>query len=271
MRRASRAEPGGGRGNRQVALVAGVAAAAALLFAVLLVPGSGSSTGGDELPGPPGPALQVGTPQRLAGERHVSLWTTVRRTVTARSAPDAGAAAVARLERTTPEGTANPLQVAGRARDAAGRVWVRARLAVLPNGTTGWVPRTAVSGYRSVRTRLVVDLGALRATLLRNGRAVLRAPVGVGLPQWPTPRGRFYIRNKLVRYRSPFYGPLAFGTSARSAVLTDWPGGGFVGIHGTNRPELIPGRVSHGCIRMRNKDIERLGRLMQVGTPIIIN
>ena len=74
-----------------------------------------------------------------------------------------------------------------------------------------------------------------------------------------------------MRYRSPFYGPLAFGTSARSAVLTDWPGGGFVGIHGTNRPELIPGRVSHGCIRMRNRDIERLGRLMPVGTPIIIN
>ena len=99
---------------------------------------------------------------------------------------------------------------------------------------------------------------------------MLRAPVGVGLSQWPTPRGRFYVRNKLVRYRSDFYGPLAFGTSARSAVLTDWPGGGFVGIHGTNQPELIPGRVSHGCIRMRNRDIERLGRLLPVGTPITI-
>ena len=252
--------------------VAAVAAAAALLFAVVLVPGSGSgsSPDRDDLAAPPEPALQVGKPQRLAGERHVSLWTTVRRPVTARSAPDAAAAAVTRLERMTPEGTANPLLVLGRARDAAGRVWVRARLAVLPNGTTGWVPRKAISGYRSVRTRLVVDLEALRATLLRNGQPVLRAPVGVGLPQWPTPRGRFYIRNRLVRYRSPFYGPLAFGTSARSAVLTDWPGGGFVGIHGTNRPELIPGRVSHGCIRMRNDDIERLGRLLPVGTPIII-
>jgi lipoprotein-anchoring transpeptidase ErfK/SrfK len=73
-----------------------------------------------------------------------------------------------------------------------------------------------------------------------------------------------------VRYRSAFYGPLAFGTSARSPVLTDWPGGGFVGIHGTNQPKLIPGRVSHGCIRMRNPDIERLGRLMPVGTAITI-
>ena len=109
-----------------------------------------------------------------------------------------------------------------------------------------------------------------RATLLRDGRPVMQARVGVGLPESPTPRGRFYIRNKLVRYRSPFYGPMAFGTSARSAVLTDWPGGGFIGIHGTNRPGLLPGRVSHGCIRMRNADIKRLARLMPVGTPVEI-
>jgi lipoprotein-anchoring transpeptidase ErfK/SrfK len=74
----------------------------------------------------------------------------------------------------------------------------------------------------------------------------------------------------LTRYRSPFYGPLAFGTSARSSVLTDWPGGGFIGIHGTNAPELLPGRVSHGCIRLRNEDILQLGRLMPVGTPVTI-
>jgi lipoprotein-anchoring transpeptidase ErfK/SrfK len=53
--------------------------------------------------------------------------------------------------------------------------------------------------------------------------------------------------------------------SARSAVLTDWPDGGFVGIHGTNQPELLPGRVSHGCIRMRNEDIVELGRSMPIG------
>ena len=107
-------------------------------------------------------------------------------------------------------------------------------------------------------------------TLLRNGRRVFSAAVGVGLPQWPTPRGSFFIRNKLVRFRSAFYGPVAFGTSARSPVLTDWPGGGFVGIHGTNRPDLLPGAVSHGCIRMRNRDILRLSRLLLVGTPLRI-
>jgi lipoprotein-anchoring transpeptidase ErfK/SrfK len=73
----------------------------------------------------------------------------------------------------------------------------------------------------------------------------------------------------LVR-QCPHYGPLAFGTSARSAVLTDWPAGGFIGIHGTKEPERLPGRVSHGCIRLRNADILRLGRLMPVGTPLTI-
>ena len=55
-----------------------------------------------------------------------------------------------------------------------------------------------------------------------------------------------------------------------SGGLTDWPAGGFVGIRGTNRPELLPGRVSHGCIRFRNEDIRELARLMPIGTPITI-
>jgi lipoprotein-anchoring transpeptidase ErfK/SrfK len=85
-----------------------------------------------------------------------------------------------------------------------------------------------------------------------------------------TPKGDFYVRNKLTRYANPFYGPIAFGTSARSEILTDWPNGGFIGIHGTSQPELIPGRISHGCIRLRNPDILRLARLMHVGTPVTI-
>jgi lipoprotein-anchoring transpeptidase ErfK/SrfK len=122
-----------------------------------------------------------------------------------------------------------------------------------------------------VHTRLDVDLLRLRATLYRNGRAVLGAPIGVGTASSPTPTGRFYIRNKLSRYRSPVYGPVAFGTSARSPTATDWPAGGFVGIHGTDRPDLLPGRISHGCIRMRNPDILELARRMPIGTPVTIH
>jgi len=43
-----------------------------------------------------------------------------------------------------------------------------------------------------------------------------------------------------------------------------------IGIHGTDEPQLIPGRPSHGCVRMRNRDITRLWQLIQVGTPVEI-
>ena len=99
---------------------------------------------------------------------------------------------------------------------------------------------------------------------------MFRAPIGIGAPGTPTPAGQFYVRDRLSGYLRPFYGPLAFGTNARSPTLTDWPGGGVVGIHGTDQPGLIPGRISHGCVRLTNAAILTLGRLMPVGTPVTI-
>jgi lipoprotein-anchoring transpeptidase ErfK/SrfK len=66
------------------------------------------------------------------------------------------------------------------------------------------------------------------------------------------------------------YGPLALGLSAFSRYRTDWLGGGQVAIHGTNEPGLIGRRVSNGCVRLRNADIRRLGRLVGVGTPVLV-
>jgi lipoprotein-anchoring transpeptidase ErfK/SrfK len=222
------------------------------------------------LPAPVAPAFTPGRPRPLGSTRHLSHWAPVLRRVAARAAPDPAAPVVARVSTHTPEGTRNVVAVVERARDRRGGGWVHVRLAVLPNGMTGWIPRAALGGYGTVATRLEVDLGLLRATLYRAGRAVLRAPVAVGGPGWETPRGEFYVRNRLTRYSSPEYGPVAFGTSARSPNATDWPAGGFVGIHGTDRPELVPGRVSHGCIRMRNADVLALARRMPVGTPVTI-
>ncbi|HVD26316.1 MAG TPA: L,D-transpeptidase [Gaiellaceae bacterium] len=193
----------------------------------------------------------------------------VMRRVTARRGPSAAAAPVARLKLLTPEKTTN-LVLALDGRRTAGRAWVRVRLPVLPNNTTGWVPRSALSDWKLVRTRLVVNLRRMTMTLYRTGRAVFSTLVGIGRPRAPTPRGEFFVRNQLYGFHDPFYGPIAYGTSARSEVLTDWPAGGFVGIHGTNLPGMIPGRISHGCIRMRNDQILRLARLLPVGTPLTI-
>ena len=216
------------------------------------------------------PAFTVATPRPLVSVRAGDRWAPVLRPVAARSAPRIDARPVGRLDTSTPERTANIVLVLGRVEDGGGRLWVRVRLPVLPNNTTGWVPRDAIGGYIEVDTHLVVDLERLTATLLEGRRPVFRARVGVGQARWPTPKGNFYIRNKLSGFGNAFYGPVAFGTSARSPVLTDWPAGGFIGIHGTNRPDLLPGRVSHGCIRLRNADILELARLMPVGTPVTI-
>jgi lipoprotein-anchoring transpeptidase ErfK/SrfK len=192
------------------------------------------------------------------------------RSVTARASPSRGAARLAIVRTATPEGESNIVRVLAERRDRSFETWARIELAILPNRSSGWVPRSALGEIRTLRTRLVVDRTRHTATLLRDGRIVFRTRVGVGLPQYPTPRGEFTVRQRLTRFEDALYGPIAFGTSARSPVLTDWPGGGFIGIHGTDRPELIPGRVSHGCIRMRNADIRALARLLPLGTPLTV-
>lgn len=210
-----------------------------------------------------------GRPHRLSDIDGISRYMGVEQPVAARSTPSMRGRVVAKLEMRTPEGTTNVVLALQRV-ERGGRLWIQARLPVLPNNTLGWIPREALGGYNQVTTHLVVKLSTFRATLYRSGKRIWTARVGVGLSRWPTPTGAFYIRNKLTKYSSPTYGPIAFGTSARSAVLTDWPAGGFVGIHGTNRPQIIPGRISHGCIRLRNADIRRLAALMPPGTPLSI-
>ena len=204
-----------------------------------------------------------------SGKEELYRYAFVIRRAVVRSAPRRTSARVAILDRWTPEGTTNLVLVLEGRRTNRG-IWIKVRLPILPANRTGWVKRKALSDWKEVRTRLVVDRRRLRATLYRRGKVVFRAPVGVGIAQWPTPRGEFFIRNQLYGFGNPVYGPIAFGTSARSPVLTDWPGGGFIGIHGTNQPHILPGRVSHGCIRLRNGDILRLARLMPVGTPLTV-
>ena len=120
--------------------------------------------------------------------------------------------------------------------DLEGKTWYRVRLPILPNNSTGWV-REAALGDLSRCTRICTSTARrFRATLMSDGRSIFKTIVGVGRSFWPTPRGEFYVRDKLTSFNNPFYGPVAFGTSARSAMLTDWPGGGFVGVHGTNEP-----------------------------------
>jgi lipoprotein-anchoring transpeptidase ErfK/SrfK len=200
----------------------------------------------------------------------VGHWAQVLRSVVVHAQPKVSARAVTKLDTMTTDGTHNIVLILTQSQVSATQTWYRVRLPILPNNSTGWVPSSALGPLFEVHTHLYVDRKHFRATLKKNGRTIFTSIVGVGRSIWPTPGGEFYIRDKLTNFDDPFYGPVAFGTSARSATLTDWPGGGFVGVHGTNEPGILPGRVSHGCIRMRNESILKLARLMPVGTPLTI-
>jgi L,D-transpeptidase catalytic domain len=266
-------------------VVAGVAVVvAAALVGVLAGPGTRSSVGGSPSAGardasapivnagglaPPARAFAIPRPRLLAASRGVTRWAPVIKATRAHRRPDARSPVVARVGTSTPEGTANLVDADGEV-ERDGVAWVRARLSALPDGAVGWLPRGALGGWSFVDVHVIIDRMALTLTLYRGSRRVFRAPVGIGAPGTPTPAGRFYVRDRLTRYASPEYGPVAFGTSARSATETDWPAGGFIGIHGTDQPSLIPGRVSHGCIRLRNAAILALARVMPVGTPVTI-
>jgi len=207
---------------------------------------------------------------KLSDEKLVTRWAHSQATSTIRLTPQTSSRAVGRLRFLTEDGLAEVYPVLAARRDSAGRNWLQIRVPMRPNGKVGWVLDEMLGTFYIVRTALVVDRKQLRATLVKSGKVIWSARVGIGKTATPTPAGQFWIRERLKGLgNSGTYGPWAFGTSAYSN-LSDWPGGGVVGIHGTNQPGLIPGRPSHGCIRVRNDKIRALARLMPVGTPVSI-
>jgi L,D-transpeptidase catalytic domain len=232
----------------------------ALLLAPLVLP----------VPANAGTAPRVPGSQRMSNEVTSTHWAYAKRAAPIRRLPSPTARTVARVRELTEDGFPEVYIVLRRWHGPYGHTWLNVRIPMRPNGQRGWVRASALDRLRHVRTRLVVDRGRLRATLFRSGRRIWRSSIGVGAAGTPTPAGRFWIRERLqVQDPHGIYGPWAFGTSAYS-ILSDWPGGGVIGIHGTNEPSLIPGRPSHGCIRVPNPRISRLARLMPIGTPVRI-
>jgi lipoprotein-anchoring transpeptidase ErfK/SrfK len=148
--------------------------------------------------------------------------------------------------------------------------WLHVELPVRPNQATGWI-RAADVTRRAVHTRITVDLSQLRVRVYRFGRLVLSTRAAIGSSATPTPRGRYYVNQRLIPANAagPF-GPGAVGLSAFSPVLTGWTQGGPVAIHGTNEPWSIGHRVSNGCIRVPNAMLRKLFRLAVTGTPVVI-
>lgn len=128
-----------------------------------------------------------------------------------------------------------------------------------------WMPNSAlaartVTAPSDTRTFIVVDATYNRLTLYEAGVPVHIYRVGLGRPSSPTPIGEWRITDKQRDWGG------GFGTRWMR-INVPW---GIYGIHGTNKPHLVGGDVSSGCIRMRNQDVEQLFEQVRVGTPVII-
>lgn len=152
--------------------------------------------------------------------------------------------------------------------DKDGTPWYRISVPMRPNGTYGWIPAADVALSPTV-AQIIVNVGHRTIDVYRHGKHVWHAKVAVGAPGMETPLGHYYVAATFVPYRDPFLGVYALETSAYSK-LTEWPGGGVVGIHGTSEPWLLGQAVSHGCVRVSNLTAAHLKVLTPLGTPIWI-
>ena len=187
--------------------------------------------------------------------------------VTVHSSPSPASAVIRRMSQFRPDYRMQEILAVGRRVGADGRTWYHISVPMRPNGTYGWIPASSVA-LSPTKGEIVVDRAHRTIDLYWQGRHVYHAIVAVGAPGMETPVGHYYVAARFVP-DDPFLGVFAVETSAYSR-LTEWPGGGVVGIHGTSMPQLLGQAVSHGCVRVANSTALVLRRYAQLGTPIWI-
>ena len=173
-----------------------------------------------------------------------------------------------KLDTLNPMGRFAPMLVDD-ARRRSGHVWYEVLLPLRPNGSSGWVRGHTVT-LKRIDQRIHVDLSKRLLSYYVHDELKHRFHVGVGTDATPTGVGSFYVWVK-VQYASPYqpYGIAALGLSGFSPVLSEWPGGGRMAIHGTSSPSDLGNAVSHGCVRVYNADLKRLLDV-PLGTPVTI-
>jgi lipoprotein-anchoring transpeptidase ErfK/SrfK len=219
-------------------------------------------------------APQAGAvPEAATAQQVVGSGTLEKPTVAVLAKPRAGARRVAVLRQFRPDFRPQYVLAIGvvQAKRTGAPLWYRVLVPGRPNGRTGWVRASALE-LQPVRKRLVIDRSARTFRYFEGARLVRSGRVAVGKPGAMTPLGLFYVTWRFDPRIDPNWavlGAYAFETSAYSS-LTDWPGGGIVGVHGTPWPHLLGQAVSHGCVRMHNADIRFLKTRVPLGMPIQI-
>jgi lipoprotein-anchoring transpeptidase ErfK/SrfK len=134
-----------------------------------------------------------------------------------------------------------------------------------------WVPKWATRRVW-LPYRVQVDLSSRKATVYRNGERVKHFRVVVGAKSTPTPRGHFFVVDRMHLHNSWARGTWALATSAFSNVLKKFEGGeGEVALHGRGALTAPVGTAaSHGCVRFLEKDIHWMAAHIPNGTPVWI-
>jgi len=128
-----------------------------------------------------------------------------------------------------------------------------------------------VSTERSGRSA-VISIPDRKLAVIADGNVIARFRIAVGAAQSPSPTGEFRIVSRVAN--PTYYHPGTVIPSGKdNPVGTRWLGlsqKGY-GIHGTNLPRSIGRAASHGCIRLRNRDMERLFSMLQIGDVVEIH
>ena len=145
----------------------------------------------------------------------------------------------------------------------AGCMLASHRIAAAERGSEAPVPLT------SVTRRVLVSLPDRTLALMVNDEVVSVYSVAVGKTKTPSPVGTFTI---VTRVANPtYYKPgKVIGPGQANPIGTRWLGlsvKGY-GIHGTDAPKSIGQARSHGCIRMRNRDVEHLFEQLRPGDVV---
>ena len=170
---------------------------------------------------------------------------------------------------TNPTYFGNPLALMITDRTDDGR-WLKVQIPVRPNGTEAWI-RADDAVVSSHRFRALVDLTARAVTVWDGPDVVVETTAVVGKPATPTPLGSFFVNDFVEKWEGSAYGPHILSLSGFSEALETFGGGiPVIAIHGTNRPDLMGGAHSNGCIRIPNDVVALLADTVPVGTPVDI-
>jgi hypothetical protein len=149
-----------------------------------------------------------------------------------------------------------------------GQAWYRISVPGRPNGRMGWIPAWSAD-LRPTVAEVKVHRRSRRIDLFWHGKRVAHAIIAVGARGMETPLGLYYATARFVPHHDKYLSVFAVETSGYSK-LTEWPGGGVFGIHGTPDKASLGKAASHGCIRVSGRTARKLRRYVPLGTPIQI-